>query len=311
MVWSFVAKADWIQGWIVPRKDARDMASTAIPNAGRGLVRGIISGLGHWTVDLVRFVGDLALFSLDLLGWLCGRLPRGRVVMPSLYMIGVQSLPVVLVTGGFIGMVLAVQSYDQLRSVRMEATLGTVINLTLVKELGPVLAAVMLAGRVGSSIAAEIGTMKITEQVDALRMLGADPIQYLVVPRFLGCFLLIPLLTVFADAAGLVGGWFFSTQLLGVDSSHYWIHSEEMISGFDFAGGIFKSFFFGAAIAIIACHRGFQCDAGAEGVGKAATESFVFSFVAIMALDFILSIILAVTQQFWYAYWFRPVMAPS
>lgn len=283
------------------------MASTVIPKIGHGLVQ----SLGHWALDLVRFVGDLVLFSLDLLGWLCGRLPRGRIVLPSLYMIGVQSLPVVLVTGGFIGMVLAVQSYDQLRSVRMEATLGTVINLTLVKELGPVLAAVMLAGRVGSSIAAEIGTMKITEQIDALKMLGADPIQYLVVPRFLGCFLLIPLLTVFADGAGLVGGWFFSTQLLGVDSSHYWIHSEEMIGGFDFAGGIFKSFFFGAAIAIIACHRGFHCDSGAEGVGKAATESFVCSFVAIMAIDFLLSMILTVAQHFWYAYWFRPVMAPS
>jgi phospholipid/cholesterol/gamma-HCH transport system permease protein len=285
-----------IQGWIETRKDAYVMASAAIPHVRRGLVR----GLGQTTVDIVRFVGDLALFSLDLLGWLCGRLPRGRVVLPSLYMIGVQSLPVVLVTGGFIGMVLAVQSYDQLRSVRMEATLGTVINLTLVKELGPVLAAVMLAGRVGSSIAAEIGTMKITEQVDALRMLGADPVQ----------FLLIPLLTVFADAAGLVGGWFFSTQLLGVDSSHYWLHSEEMISGFDFCGGIFKSFFFGAAIAVIACHRGFQCDAGAEGVGKAATESFVYSFVAIMALDFLLSMLLAVGQHLWYAYWFRPTIAP-
>lgn len=282
------------------------MAFAAISDVPRSLVQ----SLGQWTVDIVRFVGDLTLFSLDLLGWLCGRLPRGRIVLPSLNAIGVQSLPVVLVTGCFIGMVLAVQSYDQLRSVRMEATLGTVINLTLVKELGPVLAAVMLAGRVGSSIAAEIGTMKITEQIDALRMLGADPIQYLVVPRFLGCFLLIPLLTVFADAAGLAGGWFFSTQLLGVDSSHYWLHSEEMISGFDFCSGIFKSFFFGAAIAVIACHRGFQCDAGAEGVGKAATESFVYSFVAIMALDFVLSMLLTVVQHFWYAYWFRPSIVP-
>lgn len=282
------------------------MAATAITNLSTGLIR----GLGQRTVESVQFAGDLTLFSLDLLGWLCGRLPRGRVVLPNLYTIGVQSVPVVLITGCFIGMVLAVQSYDQLRSVRMEATLGTVINLTLVKELGPVLAAVMLAGRVGSSIAAEIGTMKITEQIDALRMLGANPIQYLVVPRFLGCFLLIPLLTVFADAAGLLGGWLFSTQLLGVDSSHYWLHSEEMISGFDFAGGIFKSFFFGAAIAVIACHRGFHCSAGAEGVGKAATESFVYSFVAIMVLDFLLSVLVTILQQFWFAYWYRPTMGP-
>lgn len=283
------------------------MAATTLNDLPSGLVR----ELGRRTLDTVRLVGDLTLFALDLFGWLCGRLPRGRVVLPNLYIIGVQSVPVVLVTGCFIGMVLAVQSYDQLRTVRMEATLGTVINLTLVKELGPVLAAVMLAGRVGSSIAAEIGTMKITEQIDALRMLGAHPIQYLVVPRFLGCFLLIPLLTVFADAAGLVGGWIFSTQLLGVDSSHYWLHSEEVISGFDFVGGIFKSFFFGAAIAIVACHRGFNCDAGAQGVGKAATESFVFSFVAIMALDFVLSVLVTCLQQLWFAYWYRPMMSGS
>lgn len=283
------------------------MAATTLNDLPSGLVR----ELGRRTLDTVRLVGDLTLFALDLFGWLCGRLPRGRVVLPNLYIIGVQSVPVVLVTGCFIGMVLAVQSYDQLRTVRMEATLGTVINLTLVKELGPVLAAVMLAGRVGSSIAAEIGTMKITEQIDALRMLGAHPIQYLVVPRFLGCFLLIPLLTVFADAAGLVGGWIFSTQLLGVDSSHYWLHSEEVISGFDFVGGIFKSFFFGAAIAIVACHRGFNCDAGAQGVGKAATESFVFSFVAIMALDFVLSVLVTCIQQLWFAYWYRPMMSGS
>lgn len=280
------------------------------PDAVIQLPKALIQGLGQRTVDGICFVGNLTIFTLELGSWLCGRLPRARIVLPNLYQIGVQSLPVVLITGCFIGMVLAVQSYDQLRAVRMEATLGTVINLTLVKELGPVLAAVMLAGRVGSSIAAEIGTMKITEQLDALRMLGTNPVQYLVVPRFLGCFLLIPMLTVFADAAGLVGGWVFSTQLLGVDSSHYWLHSEDMISGFDFGGGIFKSFFFGAAIAIIACHRGFNCDAGAEGVGKAATESFVYSFITIMGLDFLLSMLITLAQQFWVAYWFRPSMSP-
>lgn len=185
---------------------------------------------------------------------------------------------------------MAVQSYDQFRFMHLETNLGAVINITLVKELGPVLAATMLAGRVGSAMAAELGTMRITEQIDALRVLGANPIHYLVVPRFLACVLLIPMLTVMADGAGVVGGWFFSTQVCGIDSLHYWNHTQDYLGWFELAGGIWKSVFFGAAIAVIACHRGFNCTAGAEGVGRAATEAFVYSFVAILILDFFLGI---------------------
>lgn len=266
---------------------------------------GMIAVFGRATIHGISFVGDLTLFACQFLLRCCLALPRKRLLLPSLYSIGVQSLPVVAVTGAFIGMVMAVQSYDQLRTVRMEATLGTVINMTLVKELGPVLAAIMLAGRVGSSIAAELGTMKVTEQIEALRMLGAEPIQHLVVPRVLACVLLIPLLTIFSDAAGMAGGWVFSTQVLGVESVHYWKHSEEVITTFDVCGGLFKSLFFGLAMSLIACHRGLHCEAGAEGVGKAATESFVLSFITIMALDFILSIVIASTQMFWFMYWYR------
>ena len=262
-----------------------------------------VSTLGSWVLAMILFLGDLALFSLQLLNWLTYRWPRRFVLLTNMYEIGARSLPVVMVTGGFIGMVLAVQTYDQLRAVRMEATLGTVINLTLVKELGPVLAAVMLAGRVGSAIAAEVGTMKITEQIDALRMLGAHPVQYLVVPRFLSCLLLIPCLTIFANASGAIGGWFFSTKVLGIEPVHYWRYSADLVTGFDMFSGLFKSIFFGAAIALVACHRGFHCDAGAEGVGKAATEAFVASFVAIMGLDFLLGVFLNVAQVWWVRIW--------
>ncbi len=220
------------------------------------------------------------------------RLPQRHVMLPCLYQIGVLSLPVVIVTGGFIGMVLAVQAYDQFRLMRLETRLGSVINVSLVKELGPVLAATMLAGRVGSAMAAELGTMRVTEQIDALRALGANPIQYLVVPRFLSCFLLIPLLTAVADGVGILGGWFFSTQYLGISSFHYWYHSVNYVGAYEVVSGLFKSVFFGAAIALVACHRGFHCGAGAEGVGRAATEAFVLSFMAILALDFFLGMFL-------------------
>ncbi len=253
---------------------------------------GRIETIGRLTFDSVSFVGDMALFCLETFLWTIRRPQSRHVLLPSLYQTGVSSVNVVIVTGGFIGMVLSVQSYQQLRSMHLESTIGTVVNFSLVRELGPVLAATMLAGRVGCAMAAEIGTMKVTEQIDALRMLGANPIHYLVVPRFLACFLMIPMLSIIADAAGIVGGWFFSVHVLGVPDAHYWFHTEDYVTLFDIISGTAKSFFFGGAIAIVACHRGFHCDAGAEGVGRAATEAFVYSFVAILALDFILAILL-------------------
>lgn len=239
-------------------------------------------------LEVVGLIGAVTLFSLETLLWIPRRLPRGRVMWPLLYEIGVASLPVITVTGAFIGMVLAVQSYDQFAMMNMENQLGAVINVSLVKELGPVLAGVMLAGRLGSSIAAELGTMKITEQIDALAALGANPVAHLVVPRLLACTLLIPLLTVYANAAGMLSGWWFSVQVLGVDSHFYWQHSIRFVAPWDYWTGLIKSLCFGMCIAMIACHRGFHCRAGAEGVGRAATEAFVCSFVAILAADFLI-----------------------
>lgn len=249
-----------------------------------------IHWLGGLVLDSVVAMGDLFLFAWALGKWLLIRFPRRRVLWPILYEVGVRSVPVVCVTGLFIGMVLAVQSYDTLRQMHFQNHIGSVINGTLVKELGPVLAAVMLAGRVGGAIAAQIGTMKVSEQIDALRALGADPVAYLVVPRFLACFLMIPALTMVAEGVGIFGGWFVSTQIHGVNSYYFWSYSDRFVTAFDVIIGVLKSMSFGAAIAIIACHRGFRCGSGAEGVGRAATESFVVSFIAILALDFVLAL---------------------
>jgi len=253
----------------------------------------LIHAIGRFSLQTVNAVGDLSVFSLRMARWMFTRLPSRRVVLPCMYQIGVLSLPVVMITGAFIGMVLAVQAYDQFRMMRLETRLGSVINVSLVKELGPVLAATMLAGRVGSAMAAELGTMRVTEQIDALRALGANPIQYLVVPRFLSCFLLIPVLTAVADGVGILGGWFFSTQVLGINSFHYWYHSANYVGAYEVLSGLAKSVFFGAAIALVGCHRGFHCGAGAEGVGRAATEAFVLSFIAILVLDFFLGMFLS------------------
>ena len=248
--------------------------------------------LGSAGLSSVESVGDFALFSLGVLHQLVLGRPRRRVMLETMYTVGVGSIPVVVVTGVFIGMVLAVQGYASFHHLGMETRIGSVINASLVKELGPVLAATMLAGRVGSSMAAELGTMRVTEQIDAIRALGANPVRQLVVPRFLACFLLIPVLTIVADTVGIIGGWVFSTQFLDVNSHFYWVHSRSFVTAFDVMTGLIKSVFFGGAIALVSCYHGFHCQAGAKGVGRAATVSFVVSFVAILALDFFLGLLL-------------------
>ena len=245
---------------------------------------------GAMIIEMIIATGNLVLFALRTFTWLFRKLPRKETLLPNFFQIGVMSLPVVALTGTFIGMVLAVQSYSQFKALGLETRLGAVINMSLVRELGPVLAATMLAGRVGSAMAAELGTMRITEQIDALSSMGANPIHYLVVPRFLACLIMIPALTIMADFMGVVGGGFYSVFVLGVDKHHYWYNSEQFVGSFDLFRGVFKSLFFGAAIALVSCHRGFYCEPGAEGVGRAATSSFVYSFVLILILDFILGI---------------------
>jgi phospholipid/cholesterol/gamma-HCH transport system permease protein len=251
-----------------------------------------IADLGEMVLSWMAGLGDISLFAYRMLGWLFTRLPPRETILPNFYQIGVLSLPVVAITGTFIGMVMAVQTFVQFRMLSMETRLGVVINMSLVRELGPVLAATMLAGRVGSSMAAELGTMRVTEQIDAMTSMGANPIHYLVVPRFLACLMLIPALTIVADAMGVAGGYFYSVHVLGIDAHHYLANSQRFVGHFDLFAGIFKSLFFGAAIALIGCHRGFKCEPGAEGVGRAATSAFVISFVIIMLLNLLLGIFL-------------------
>lgn len=258
-------------------------------------LRAPISLVGQLTHGFFCAFGGLLVFAWDMLKSLKRGLPRRHVLTPILHEIGVRSVPVILVTGTFIGMVLAVQTYTQFKQMHMESRLGAVITMTLVSELGPVLAATMLAGRVGSAMAAELGTMRVTEQVHAISALGADPIAYLVVPRFLACVTLIPLLTAIADVTGIVAGWLFSCKVLGINSFDYWMYAEQFVTGWDVMAGLVKSLFFGCAIAIIACRQGFHCGAGSEGVGRAATQSFVYSFIAILGVDFLLTVALNTT----------------
>jgi phospholipid/cholesterol/gamma-HCH transport system permease protein len=235
-------------------------------------------------------LGDWALFTLQTLGWCLRRRPAPGTLSHALYFVGVRTAPVVTLTGLFIGMVLALQSYDTLNNFGMASRLSVTVNRSIISELGPVLVATMLAGRVGSAMAAELATMRITEQVDALACLGANPVHHLVVPRFLACVLIIPLLTIVANLAGILGGAVISMGFFPIDSHHYWRHTYGSVSFYDLATGLIKPLFFGAAIGLVSCHRGLNSGAGAEGVGRSATQAFVISFVAILALDFFLSL---------------------
>jgi phospholipid/cholesterol/gamma-HCH transport system permease protein len=255
---------------------------------------------GAVVIDAFVAVGGFAQFCARTFRWMVTRLPRRETLLPNFFDVGVLSLPVVALTGTFIGMVLSVQSYFQFRQLGLETRLGAVINMSLVRELGPVLAATMLAGRIGSRLAAQLGTMRVTEQIDALDSMGANPIHYLVVPRFLACILVIPSLAVMADFMGVVGGYIYSITVLGIDKHHYLYNSQQFVGTWDFLSGIFKSFFFGAIIALISCYRGFTCRPGAEGVGQAATAAFVQSFVLILASDLFLNIFMdAVYYSIW------------
>jgi phospholipid/cholesterol/gamma-HCH transport system permease protein len=252
----------------------------------------VISALGAVAVRALTTLGDFAIFSWQTLSWAVRRRPAPRTLLPSFYLVGVRSVPVVAITGMFIGMVMAVQIYNEFFRMGIATRLGSMINITIVRELGPVLAATMLAGRVGSAMAAELATMKITEQVDALAVLGAHPLHYLVVPRLLACVLLIPLLTVMADFMGVMGGALICTGIYGVESHFYWQHTADFVRIWDVVMGMIKAVFFGCAIGLISCHRGLHSQAGAEGVGRASTEAFVASFIAILVLDFFLALML-------------------
>ena len=254
-----------------------------------------ISRLGQATWEKVEGIGRFARFTGATMSWLVLRVDRWcrwRLLGPQLYAVGVASIPVVALTGAFIGMVLALESYVQFEAVGQESRLGGVINVSVTKQIGPVLAAVMVAGRVGGALAAEIGTMRVTEQLDALRAMAADPVGHLVVPRVVACVIMTPLLTIYSDLLGVWGGWLITVPFYGVSSYEYWEFTRSFVHWWEPVSGLIKSVFFGASIGLIACYNGFYSRPGAAGVGRAATEAFVQSFLAIIMLNLVLAKVL-------------------
>lgn len=254
-----------------------------------------IGGIGQFAIDALAAFGNFWVFAARTLGWSPAALARRRDLarlLPQFFAIGVQSVPVILITGLFVGMVLAVQSIEQFQAAGLTERMGVIVSLSVVRELGPVLAGVMLAGRVGGALTAELGTMNVTEQIDALRSMGSDPIRVLTVPRFLACLVLTPVLTLYCDVMGVYGGWLICVPIFNVSEHDFWGFTEAAVSTWDVFSGLFKSVFFGATIGLISTYKGFHCRQGAQGVGQACTEAFVASFIVILVLDFFISLFL-------------------
>jgi phospholipid/cholesterol/gamma-HCH transport system permease protein len=246
----------------------------------RGL--SFINRLGGLSILLVRFIGSLK------------EIPRsGSIILQQIYLIGVKSLPLIVVISIFVGAVSAWQAAYQFKFIGAPLRfLGTAVGKAVVIELAPVLSALVFAGRVGAGIAAEIGTMRVTEQIDALDALGISPIRYLVLPRVLSCLLMLPLLVVFANFVAIMGGLIVS--MIGVN-----ISPETFLNGFkesfkigDFVNGIIKAGVFGLIVGIVGCYEGFRTEGGAEGVGLATTSSVVISSVLILVFNFVFALIL-------------------
>ncbi len=204
--------------------------------------------------------------------------------------VGVHSLPVVLLTALFTGMVLALQSYIGFHRFGADSMVATVVSMSMLRELGPVLVGLMVAGRVGASFAAELGTMRVTEQIDALWTLSTDPFRYLIMPRVLAAVLMMPLLVAMADAIGMIGGYGISVFLLDQTPAVYIEHSTMFLGLNDLFSGLVKATFFGGIIGVVGCSEGFHCSGGAQGVGRATTRAVVVSAMSILVSDYILTV---------------------
>lgn len=252
-----------------------------------------ISGLGAAIIGNVSMVGRFVAFVFRTARG--GFLPpyRIRLLFKQMYFVGIQSLTIVIITGLFTGMVFALQSAIGFARFGAEGLVGAIVTLSLTRELAPVLTALMVNGRVGSAMAAELGTMRVTEQVDALEAMAIDPHQYLVAPRVLASFLMVPALTMVFNVIGLMGCAWVSLHDLHIQAGGFWSRIEWNVDPDDIWGGLIKSAAFGVILSSVGCFYGFHTRGGAEGVGQATTRAVVTAGVLILVSDYFMSLILA------------------
>ena len=250
----------------------------------------IIRGLGKSVTDRIWRLGYASRFFLAIMLHSATSLRRINLTLREVFFTGVLSLIIILVSGLFVGMVLGLQGYDTLQRYGSSEALGVLVSLSLVRELGPVVSALLFASRAGSAITAEIGLMKATEQLSAMEMMAVDPIARVVAPRFWGGVLSMPLLAALFSAMGVFGGYLVGVQLIGVDEGSFWSQMQASVDfREDILNGVIKSFVFGVIVSWVAVFEGYDADPTAEGVSGATTRTVVTSSLAILAADFILT----------------------
>jgi phospholipid/cholesterol/gamma-HCH transport system permease protein len=250
----------------------------------------LLEGLGRSVLRTMVTAGELTLLFGQTI--LLIRRMKSNHVLQQMAHLGVSSLPIVLLTMLFTGMVMTVQTAHEFIKYGAQSSVGGVMAVAMGRELAPVLTGVVVAGRVGAAITAEIGSMKVTEQIDALRVMATNPIAYLVAPRMVACVFMLPVLVIFADVIGTLGGYLMATLYAGINSYTY-INSIKIFTEVnDIIGGLIKSMFFGATIALVGCYKGLTTEQGAEGVGRATTSSVVTSIILIFISNYFLSLLL-------------------
>ena len=244
---------------------------------------------------MLRFfeeVGRATLLTLWGLYFLFRKPPRLRHFINQLAYVAAETTPVVVITSLFSGGVIALQTYSTFHRFNAEYLIGAVVALSMGRELGPVLTSLMVVARVGSAMTASIGTMRITQQIDALEVMAINPISFLVSPRLFATTLGVPLLTIISDISGIFGGWFVATKLFGVNEYLYWQKMVDLVELYDFLGGIYKAVAFGFIIGAVSCYYGFYTSGGTEGVGRATTASVVTSSMLILISDYFLTAVI-------------------
>ncbi len=249
----------------------------------------LVATLGSIALNISRETGRIMLLFLEAVGWLFRPPWRWRLFFKQMEFIGVNSVFVVALTSLFTGMVLALQTYYAFRLFAAETLVGATVALSMTRELGPVITALMVTGRAGSAIAAEIGTMRVTEQVDALSVMAINPVQYLVLPRIIAGVIMLPLLTALSDFIGVLGGYLVGVKLLGIHGGIFMNKIYEFVELSDIYNGLIKAACFGLILTLVGCYKGFYTRGGAEGVGRATTQSVVLSSVLILTFDYVLT----------------------
>jgi phospholipid/cholesterol/gamma-HCH transport system permease protein len=245
--------------------------------------------IGNYSIRFAEEAGRIMTLFAQTIGWVFRPPMEGREILRQMKEVGVRSFPVVIITAAFTGMVLALQSFTGFKRFGAESIVGTVVALSVTRELGPVLTGLMVSGRVGSAMAAELGTMRVTEQIDALYTLATNPIKYLIVPRFLATVIMLPILVIFADVIGIMGGYLVGVQILRTNPTLYFRRTLDFLELNDLYSGLLKAVFFGMIIATISCYQGFSTQGGAEGVGQATTKAVVASSLTILISNYFIT----------------------